>query len=250
MIARAVKKREKEEYLHFATVTDQMTNKKYEQCIRTIDAYTDKISNPEKIYLNAKNRAECLLKSNLYVHALTSYNKLSQRTESCHIEERVACLMALNKPAEAADLLEEVLKQWKTNWKYKEPVYDWQMNYLRAECWHVMNAKHGVQLELYKATLADITDPVRCEIALARISTLEEEQKQTDIVIDKKRKADSELVNDPKRKKQNDDDKLCVVCLDEVKSVTFHPCIHMNCCTGCAQKVEKCPECNAAVRLS
>mmetsp|Transcript_20211 Transcript_20211/g.17405 ORF Transcript_20211/g.17405 Transcript_20211/m.17405 type:complete len:143 (+) Transcript_20211:412-840(+) len=47
------------------------------------------------------------------------------------------------------------------------------------------------------------------------------------------------------------DDKMCVICYDNTKSVGFLPCKHMCCCKTCAlglvKKAPKCPLCRADI---
>jgi hypothetical protein len=45
------------------------------------------------------------------------------------------------------------------------------------------------------------------------------------------------------------EDKTCVVCMDQQRSIAFAPCGHVCCCVKCADDVAKCPMCQAAFTL-
>ena len=44
-------------------------------------------------------------------------------------------------------------------------------------------------------------------------------------------------------KEQADDEKLCVVCLSEPKSIMLEPCRHVCLCPACEPSIDKCPMC-------
>lgn len=62
-----------------------------------------------------------------------------------------------------------------------------------------------------------------------------------------------EIKDKPKKQKAEtpDDDKLCVACLDELRSVVYRPCGHRVCCDQCATELwarsNACPWCREAV---
>ena len=46
----------------------------------------------------------------------------------------------------------------------------------------------------------------------------------------------------------DDENKLCVVCLDAEKVTAFEPCLHLCCCEACAADLSECPICRTEAK--
>uniref|UniRef100_A0A6C0AE49 RING-type domain-containing protein n=1 Tax=viral metagenome TaxID=1070528 RepID=A0A6C0AE49_9ZZZZ len=42
---------------------------------------------------------------------------------------------------------------------------------------------------------------------------------------------------------EDTEDNLCIVCMDNEKSIVFNPCFHYYCCLVCSEKLHNCPIC-------
>lgn len=61
----------------------------------------------------------------------------------------------------------------------------------------------------------------------------------------KKKEAEKQLIQEELEKLQ--DEKNCVICLENPKNILFLPCKHISCCSECSSQVKECPMCRAKI---
>ncbi len=74
-----------------------------------------------------------------------------------------------------------------------------------------------------------------------QVSTWEDPTESGGVVESKGR--DDDEVTTPMRRKVPD----CIICMDSPACVALMPCWHATYCAGCADKLEKCPQCKTPV---
>jgi len=108
-------------------------------------------------------------------------------------------------------------------------------------------SSQGTRRFTFKATSSDNDD-----VQLLSITAMKE---YTDKSFEELRLEDYELVYKEKTisshddKKEINNDSLCVVCLEEKKTIVYLPCFHMCTCTNCGLKelLTKCPICRKPI---